>query len=154
MKKIYTAALVYMVAGLAAGLFYREFTKANDFEGDTQLSVVHTHLLALGMLVFLIVLALDAVFAISETVLFKLFFVFYNSGLVVTVVAMTVHGIRDVHGEDSTAAWAGIAGLGHILVTLGLIHLFLAIRKQLASRSSGADGETRPTVTAGTGLPE
>lgn len=59
MKKSYYAALIYMIAGLGAGLFYREFTKANHFTGDTQLAVTHTHLLALGMLVFLTVLALD-----------------------------------------------------------------------------------------------
>lgn len=132
MKKIYVAALAYMIAGLAAGLFYREYTKAADFEGDTQLSVLHTHLLALGMLVFLIVLALDGVFALSGTRLFTLFFAFYNSGLVLTVAAMTVHGIRDVRGDDSIAAVSGIAGLGHILIMLGLVHLFLAIRKQAA----------------------
>ncbi|MGH8882555.1 MAG: DUF2871 family protein, partial [Stackebrandtia sp.] len=33
-----------MVLGLAGGLFYREFTHADDFHGDTQLSIVHTHL--------------------------------------------------------------------------------------------------------------
>lgn len=152
MRKIYVAALVYMVAGLAAGLFYREYTKAADFTGTTQLSVVHTHLLALGMLVLLIVLALDAVFALSGTRLFTLFFAFYNSGLVLTAGAMIVHGIRDVRGEEDLAAVAGIAGLGHILVTLGLIHLFLAIRKQAAPRWRAelpAGAQDRETSTAG-----
>lgn len=139
MKKIYVAALAYLIAGLAGGLFYREYTKAHDYTGDTQLAVVHTHLLALGMLLFLIVLALDATLGISGHRLFTLFFVFYNSGLVVTVAAMTVHGIRDVQGEDPLAAVSGIAGLGHILITLGLVHLFLAIRKQAAPRWRAAE---------------
>lgn len=33
MKRLYYAALTYMILGLAAGLFYREFTKANDYTG-------------------------------------------------------------------------------------------------------------------------
>ncbi|NUR96162.1 MAG: DUF2871 family protein, partial [Kribbellaceae bacterium] len=57
MRKIYVAAHVYMILGLISGLYYRELTKAKDFTGDSQLGVVHTHILALGMLFFLIVLA-------------------------------------------------------------------------------------------------
>lgn len=47
MIRLYYSAALYTVLGLAAGLYYRELTKAQDFVGDTQLSVVHTHLLAL-----------------------------------------------------------------------------------------------------------
>ncbi|WP_327240750.1 MULTISPECIES: DUF2871 family protein [unclassified Streptomyces] len=58
------AAHVYMILGVVSGLYHRELTKHNGFDGDTQLSVVHTHLLALGMLAFLIVLALDKLFTL------------------------------------------------------------------------------------------
>jgi hypothetical protein len=47
-----------MILGVLSGLAYREFTKVKHFTGDTQLSVLHTHLLALRMLFFLIVLVL------------------------------------------------------------------------------------------------
>lgn len=52
-----------------SGLFYREFTKSNDFpEGQfTQLGLVHIHLLALGFIVLLIVLVLEMVFALSQS---------------------------------------------------------------------------------------
>lgn len=68
MKALYRAAIFYLVLGLVAGLFYREFTKLQDFpEGEyTQLSVAHTHLLALGFMLFLIFLALEKVFALSR----------------------------------------------------------------------------------------
>ena len=65
MRKLKNAAHVYMVLGLLSGVFYREFTRFNDFTGKTQLSVVHTHVLALGMLAFLIVLALDKQFQLN-----------------------------------------------------------------------------------------
>ncbi len=58
MRKLYDAAHVYMILGVVSGLYYREFTKADDFTGDTQLALMHTHLLSLGMMGFLIVLAL------------------------------------------------------------------------------------------------
>ena len=52
MKSLYWASIFYLVLGLGAGVFYREFTRANDFPAGefTQLSVAHTHLLALGFM--------------------------------------------------------------------------------------------------------
>ena len=59
MKRLLNAAFIYMLVGVASGLFYREFTKMNDFaEGQfTQLGLAHTHLLTLGFIVLLIVAA-------------------------------------------------------------------------------------------------
>ena len=88
MKSLYRAAIFYLVMGLAAGLFYREFTRANDFpEGQfTQLGVAHTHLLALGFMMFLIFLVVDKVFGGSRNKkLFNSFFWFYNIGVVLSV---------------------------------------------------------------------
>src|SRR5690606_7594812 len=68
MRKLFLASFVYLLLGLASGLFYREFTKINDFtaaDGFTQLSVVHTHLLTLGVIVLLIVLLLEKTFELS-----------------------------------------------------------------------------------------
>ena len=44
-------------------MFYREFTRQRDFAGFTQLAVAHTHALALGTTILLVVLALTKVFA-------------------------------------------------------------------------------------------
>jgi hypothetical protein len=135
LSKSFHAAWIYTLLGLLAGLFYREYTKAKDFEGKTQLAVTHTHLLALGMLLFLVVLALTAVLPIAELRLFTLFFWFYNAGLVVTVTMMVVHGIIQVNGDDKDMpAVSGIAGLGHLLIAVGLVHLFLALRKGIEAK--------------------
>ena len=99
MKKLVNAAFIYMVVGVLSGLFYREFTKANDFPegGFTQLSVVHTHLLTLGFIVLLVVLALEKVFGISRSPkLFSWFFWLYNAGVVVTSGTMVWHGMLTV----------------------------------------------------------
>ena len=129
MRKLFLAATAYMAAGLAGGLFYREFTKLNGFpEGSvTQLAGVHTHLLALGMLVMLIVLALDKTMGLSKDRRFGWFFWVYNAGVVLTAAMMTVHGMFTVLGQASSPAIAGVAGLGHILVTVGFVLLFLIL---------------------------
>ena len=36
-KKFANAALIYAVIALTSGVFYREFTKLNDFTGKTNL---------------------------------------------------------------------------------------------------------------------
>lgn len=133
MLKIYYSAFTYLVLGLLSGLFYREFTKAQGFpEGAyTQLAVVHTHLLTLGFIVLLIVLLLEKVFALSRSKLFGWFFWLYNAGVVLTAAMMITHGIITVTGGKTSAAISGIAGLGHILLTVSTVLLFLALGKAI-----------------------
>lgn len=138
MRRLFYAAFASMVAGVASGLFYREFTKLNDFpEGaSTQLGLVHTHLLVLGFIVLLIVLLLEKQFALSQSRLFGWFFWTYIAGLVLTSAMMVWHGCLTVLGLESSKMIAGIAGLGHILLTAGMILLFLALRTRLVASAS------------------
>lgn len=147
MRKSYYAAHLYMILGVVSGLFYREFTKAHHFDGDTQLALTHTHLLSLGMLGFLIVLALDKQFGLSGTTLFTWFFWFYNAGIAVTVGMMFVHGTETVLGDDVPTAVPWIAGVGHTLLTVGLILLFVLLGKRLAepARTGPAKAENVET---------
>lgn len=131
MKKLLTTALTYCILGLIAGVYYREITKYNDFTGDTQLSVLHTHLLMLGMFMFIIVLLLEKNFHIMQSKKFNIFYYVYNAGLLLTVGLMTFHGTMTVIGKETGAAVAGIAGLGHILLAIGLIALFMAMYERL-----------------------
>lgn len=139
MKRLFTASCCYLAAGLLAGLFYREFTKMNDFpEGEfTQLGVAHTHLLALGFMTSLIVLALEKVFSISRSPkLFSWFFWLYNAGVVITASMLIWHGSLTVLGKESNAMISGIAGLGHISITAGLIILMVALSRALPARDT------------------
>ncbi|MEO8908175.1 MAG: DUF2871 domain-containing protein [Microbacteriaceae bacterium] len=156
MKKLFYAAFAYMVLGVLSGLFYRELTKANHFSENafTQLAVVHTHLLVLGFIVLLIVLLLEKVFALSQSPLFSWFFWVYNAGLVITAGMMVVHGSLTVLGPDSgtgMAAIAGIAGMGHILLAIGLVMLFIALGSRItadAKSSAVAAAAAHLDVTA------
>ncbi len=145
MKHLLNAAFLYMLVGVGSGLFYREFTKLNDFpEGQfTQLGLAHTHLLTLGFIVLLIVLALEKVFAISRSPkLFAWFFWLYNAGVVLTSAMLIWHGSLTVLGEESNKMIAGIAGLGHMLLTAGMIVLFVALRRAVVR------GDADPVVDA------
>ena len=142
MKKIFNAAFTYMIIGVLSGLFYREFTKANDFPSGefTQLGLVHTHLLTLGFIVLLIVLALDKVFGLSCSKLFSWFFWLYNVGVILTAGMMVWHGSLTVLGEESNAMIAGIAGLGHIALSVSLVLFFLVLRKKVVAASENSTG--------------
>src|SRR5690606_905832 len=144
MKKLFYAAFAYMLVGVASGLFYREFTKLNDFpEGQfTQLGLVHTHLLTLGFIVLLVVLALEKLFALSRSKLFGWFFWVYNAGLVLTAAMLVLHGSLTVLGEESSKMIAGIAGLGHILLSVGMVLLFLALGRALKLDAAGRETAT------------
>ena len=149
MNRLMNTAFAYMVLGLVSGLGYREYTKATDTLGvDSQLSTLHTHFLALGMIVFLVVFALDALFGLSGRRSFTVFYWTYNVGLLMTVVMQAVRGVLTLDGQDpatTTAAIPGVAGLGHMLLTVGLVALFVALRAGVAERVAR---EKRAPVTA------
>lgn len=131
MRKLLMTSFVYCLLGLASGVYYRVFTKYNDFTGDTQLSVIHTHLLMLGMFMFLIVLVLEKNFQIMSSKNFKLFYYLYNAGLIVTVTLFVIKGSITVLGGTTGSALAGMAGLGHILLTVGLVYLFIILFEKI-----------------------
>lgn len=139
MKKLFNAAFIYMIAGVVSGLFYREFTKMNGFpEGEfTQLGLAHTHLLTLGFMTLLIVLVIEKVFHLSHSPrLFAWFFWLYNAGVIVTSAMLIWHGSLTVLGQESNAMIAGIAGLGHIFITAGMVIFFIALRRAIFRRDA------------------
>lgn len=66
MKKYANSALVYAVLAMVGGVFFREFTKFNAFDGATTLAFVHTHYFALGMIMFLLLLVLEKTLHITD----------------------------------------------------------------------------------------
>ena len=123
MKKITYSSLGYTIFGLLVGVFYREFPKfLQNPEAiyESQLSVVHTHSLTLGTFFFLFVLILAKLFHIDSHKHFNKFFITYHIGLGLTILTMLTHGIYVALGNDPHAAFSGIAGVGHILLTIAL----------------------------------
>ncbi|MGO2029819.1 MAG: DUF2871 domain-containing protein [Glutamicibacter ardleyensis] len=134
MRKLINIAFAYMLVGVASGLFFREFTKMNDFPegGWTQLSVVHTHLLVLGFIVTLLVLLLEKAFNLSShRKLYAWFMGTYHAGVIITAGMQLTHGMLTVLDIDSSAMISGIAGLGHMALTAGMILLFIMLRRSV-----------------------
>lgn len=140
MTRLINTAFAYMILGLVSGVFYREYTKLTDnLTTESPLSTVHTHLLALGMLMFLIVAALDGLLTLRGRRSFEIFYWTYNVGLIWTVAMMMVRGLFTLNGHDpatTSAAIPGMAGLGHVILTIGLVFLFIALRAGAKERAA------------------
>ncbi|HIZ55458.1 MAG TPA: DUF2871 domain-containing protein [Firmicutes bacterium] len=133
MKKYLNISLIYAIAAMVGGVFYREFTKYNDFTGVTALGKVHAHLFLLGMLMFLIVALFAAHNHLTKFKTFRAFLWTYNIGVPVTAIMLLVRGVVQVAGlslsPGVSAAISGIAGIGHILVGTGIILLLVTLKK-------------------------
>lgn len=134
-KRCANTAIVYAVIAMIFGVFYREFTKFNDFSGRTSLSFMHTHYFLLGMFFFLALMLAEKVFSFSGQHTGK-FLVVYQLGLNITGLGFLLRGLTQVWGTKLStgldASISGIAGIGHILTGVGIILLLLEIKKQAA----------------------
>lgn len=123
---------VFLFLGLAGGVFYREFTKLFAWDEFTVLSLVHAHLLALGFIVLLAIYALmqsEEKKSVEISAPLKV----YISGLAWTASAFMVRGIYGIVSPGiklfSDAALSGIAGLGHIILGIGIVWTTLMLIK-------------------------
>lgn len=134
-KRYANLALIYAVVAMVSGVFYREFTKFNDFSGQTRLSVLHTHYFMLGMFFFLILMLMEKVFFFSGESTGKILIV-YQVGLNITGLGFLLRGLMQVWGKQLSkgmdASISGIAGIGHILTGICIVLLLLNVRKKAA----------------------
>ena len=136
-KRYADLALVYGVIAMAAGVFYREFTKFSHFTGRTNLSVMHTHYFMLGMFFFLILMMAEKTFAFSGPKTGRIL-IAYHAGLNLTGLGFFLRGMTQVRqtplSRGMDASISGIAGCGHILMSVCIILLLAGIRKQADSQ--------------------
>lgn len=145
------AAAAWTAVGLAGGLFYRELTKQNGVAGGTQLAVVHTHALALGTLVMLVLLALVGTWrGLESSRAFRLGVWVWQVGLALTTGGMLLKGSLQVLDSQSasTPALAGVSGLGHITLTAAFILLFVGLRTVVPSAPSAPPAAVAAKVEA------
>lgn len=139
MRRILYAFLVYTILGLLSGFYYRELTLVYDFTGDTQLVVVHTHTLILGMFMHLILLPVTKVFDLSSYYLFNWFYIVYNIGVLTTIGMMFTKGTYQVVGLTVPESFAGFAGIGHTILTAGFILLFFLLKNAIIKKTKKND---------------
>lgn len=133
MKKAFKIAAAYLAFALVAGVFARESTKLMGFTGNTVMWLVHPHALMLGTGVFVLLPLFMKNFHIEQQKSFKKFEVTYNIGLILTLVMLSVRGITQIFALPLSRgldyAISGISGIGHIVLTIGLVFLFQAFIK-------------------------
>lgn len=128
MKKYLNFATAYLGLGLVLGVFFREFTKLNGFEGQTVLGTAHTHTLVLGFIFFLILMVLEKTFNISEVKNMKWCIVAYNVALVYMLGTIVARGVMEVLGTQF-AGMNHISGLAHAMLGASLIWFVVLLRK-------------------------
>lgn len=137
MKKYINLAFIYALAAMVCGIFYREFTKFNNFTQKTTLSVAHAHLFLLGAVLFLIIGIICEMSNLEMQKNFKRFFILYNIGLPFMVLMFMVRGVIQVLAiqlsKQMDAAVSGIAGISHVIVGISIVLLFVSL-KQIKSK--------------------
>lgn len=130
------SALVYAILAMVGGVFFREFTKFNAFDGATALAFVHTHYFALGMMGFLLMLLLEKSLGFTDHTVRKVV-VAYHVGLNVTTLMLVVRGVTQVLALDlphgASAAISGIAGVGHIVLGVSIVLILLGVKRAVSS---------------------
>lgn len=133
-KRYANAAFFYAILAMAAGVFYREYTRFQNFTGQTRLSVLHTHYFLLGMVFFLLLLVIEKVLAFSDAAAGKLI-VCYHIGLNITGLAFLLRGLVQISvanpGRGIDASISGVAGIGHILMGISLALILWKIKKRV-----------------------
>lgn len=133
MKKYIKISFLYAVLAMASGVFYREFTKFNDFTAKTALSITHLHLFVLGTIVLLIIGLLAERSNLEAVKTFRSAMIVYHIGLPFMVTMFYVRGILQVLGSDlgkaADLAVSGVAGIGHVLMATGIVLLFVSLMK-------------------------
>lgn len=133
MKKSINYALCYAILAMIGGVFYREFTKYNNFKGETALGKVHAHFFMLGMVMYIVIALFARHYDLYSEKLFKVFRAVYNIGVPMTGIMLGVRGVFKVLGTElskgADAAISGIAGIGHILTGAGIVLLLISLKK-------------------------
>lgn len=133
MKRLFNLSFFYLILGLALGVFFREFTKLNDFSGATTLNVAHTHTLVLGFIFFLVIVILEKVFTISNIKYFNIWLITYNIGLLSLISTLVARGILYVLNKDFVGL-PHIAGTSHAILGLSLIWFMIILKESIFTK--------------------
>lgn len=140
MKTMYKISLSYLIFGLVSGVFHHEAAYWTHFEGDSALARVHPHALILGGAVFLLMPLMMHAFQIHKQKSFRFFLGFYNVGLMMSLGFMSARGIVQLFRlpipSFADHMIGGMAGIGHVILTIGIGFLFNALMKSCDTASA------------------
>ena len=133
MKKMLQVSFWMTILALVFGVFYREYTKFLGFEGETMLSLLHTHTFVLAVILPLLFTLIIQQFQHTTKELKSAFWTYYL-GWWVSIAMMLVRGITQsqelVLSSGMDHMISGITGLEHIILSAGFIWIFLKLIKR------------------------
>ncbi len=122
------SAFSFLISGLIAGAFYREFSKIAPI--DPNLLRVHGHLIVLGFIIpFIFFLTLKSLKIQGQE--FKTTLKTYEAGMFLTYSIMFLHGLINVYKPSKLLinSMAGLGGVGHILLGVSLVTIIFKLIK-------------------------
>lgn len=126
-KKIFNTSMIFLVLGLFLGAFYREYTKFVGFTAPTKLVLLHPHLLVLGFIFSMIFLIFIKTYNVKDEKLNRNYNL-YTLGVFLTAGTLFARGMFDVLSVELSkglnAAISGVAGIGHIILSIALYFIF------------------------------
>ena len=138
-KPYLTTSIVYAILAMLGGVFFREFTKAIGYTGETTLSVVHTHFFLLGMVFFILLALLENAFHFSAAKRLKGWIVAYQVGLNITVAGLLARGVAQATqaalSKGLDASLSGVSGIGHAILGVSMVMILLIVRKAAAGKA-------------------
>lgn len=130
-RNILGLSFTFLIMGLIGGVFYREFTKFYNYQAVNHLSKLHVHILVLGFLLMLVVYMVSKKYDIEIVLTLKKPIYVFVSGFAFTVINMALFGIYEVVGQGNDIvnrhALEGLSGIGHIILTIGLVWTLVKI---------------------------
>lgn len=136
-EKIGKVAVVSLEIGLLLGALYREFTHINGFTAHTTLSLAHPHMILLGA-VFSFAMFLYLRVENRDGRNLHTYYRVYLLALMYFIASLVIRGMYTLVSSGAAlypdGAISGMAGLGHIGLTVAMIAFILKARKKEAMR--------------------
>jgi len=132
-SSILALSITLAILGIFSGAFSRKFTKYYGFFDPTYLKLVHTHILTLGFLTLLGIYLIVRNYDDEKIIEISKAYYTYIIGFTIFIVTMILKGIYTIVSDGketiSLSAISGISGLGHTILTIGIIWLMYKIFK-------------------------
>lgn len=130
MSKIARASFYYMLVGIVCEFFAMMIFYIAG-KSSISLSLVHPHILVLGMFFLLIVLGLEKQFSLTEDNRFKTFYSTYSTGLGLVVLAMLVNGVLSAFDQPTHVFFSYVSIIGYIILFIGFILFFQILMQRV-----------------------
>ncbi|WP_051259241.1 DUF2871 family protein [Schaalia suimastitidis] len=132
-KTLVILASFWAALGLTSGIAFRELTRHAEYDSGV-LGLTHGHTLTLGMILMLIALLLERSMLLSSRKTYLPFLVAWNVGLFLTIITLFGRGFHSVRGMDIPWVMTLVSGVGHTVLTVGLVLFFVTLFKALPAQ--------------------